>query len=97
MINDSKTEKLYEVTYFTFDGSDGCQIVKAPTASKAIYKCFKLFIYDECCGGSIADQFQWFRNIKPKAKLLKDKNIKPTMTEDAKQFPKCMSDIINFS
>lgn len=90
LINDSKTEKLYEVTYFTFDGSDGCQIVKAPTASKAIYKCFKLFRYDsECFSENIGVQFQWFKKGRPKAKLLKDKNIKPTMTEDEeKEFKK---------
>lgn len=90
LINDEKAQKLYEVTYYCFDGSDGYQIIKAPTASKAIYKCFKLFVYDgECHSESIGVQFQRFRNRKPKAKLVKDKNIKPTMTwQEEKEFKK---------
>lgn len=80
LINDAKSEKLYKVSYFTFDDSEGCQIVKAATASKAIYKCFKLFRYDDEYCENIGIQFQWFRRGKPKAKLIKDANAKPTMT-----------------
>lgn len=81
LINDEKTEKLYEVTFTNFDGSDSCKTIKAPTSSKAIYKCFKLFMYDdECCGANIGEQFRWFRNDKPKAKLIKDKNVKQSLT-----------------
>lgn len=83
LLKDEKAEKLYEVTYSNFDGTDGCRFVKAPTASKAIYKCFKMFRYDaECCSESIGVQFQWFRNGKPKAKLIKDENVKPSLTEE---------------
>ncbi len=83
LIKDEDVQKLYEVSYKCFDGSDDCKIVKAPTASKAIYKCFKIFRYDnECCSESIGEQFQWFRGGKPKAKLIKDENVKPSLTEE---------------
>ena len=81
LINDEKENKLYEVTYTNFDGSNSTKTVKAPTSSKAIYKFFKMFIYDdECCRASIGEQFMWFRNNKPKAKLIKDENVKPSLS-----------------
>lgn len=83
LLNDEKENKLYEVTYINFDGSNSTKTIDAPTSSKAIYKCFKMFRYDdECCGGSIGEQFMWFRNNKPKVKLIKDENVKPSLTEE---------------
>lgn len=86
LINDGKENKLYEVTYTNFDWSSSTKTIKAPTSSKAIYKCFKMFIYDdECCSGSIGEQFMWFRKDKPKAKLIKDENIKLSLTYEEEQ------------
>ncbi|NUW28956.1 hypothetical protein [Aliarcobacter butzleri] len=85
LINDEKAKKTYEVFFAGFDGSPDCKIIKAPTSSKAIYKCFKMFRFDAELIENIGIQFQWFRRCKPKAILLKDENIKPSLTYEEEQ------------
>lgn len=77
LIADDKPNKLYEVSYDYVE----VKIISAPTASKAIYKCFKNFDYfDEACE-SIGEQFNSFRkNGKPKAKRIKDKTMAASLT-----------------
>lgn len=89
LIKDEKAEKMYEVFFNYFDDSPECKIIKAPTSSKAIYKCFKLFIFNDEAIENIAIQFNWFRKCKPKAFLLKDKDAKPSLTyEEESQLKK---------
>lgn len=89
LINDEKTEKKYAVFFNCFDDSRISKIIKAPTSSKAIYKCFKSFRYNDEAIENIAIQFNWFRKCKPKAFLLKDKDAKPSLTyEEESQLKK---------
>lgn len=85
LIKDEKEEKIYEVFFNYFDGSPECKIIKAPTSSKAIYKCFKLFVFNDEAIENIGIQFNWFRKCKPKAFLLKDENAKQSLTYEEEQ------------
>ena len=82
LIADSKPSKLYEVSSNCIDNV----FIEAPTASKAIYKAFKMFYYDGEYCESIGEQFRVFRAYhKPKAVLCKDSKKKRTLTYEEKQ------------
>ncbi|UTJ05418.1 hypothetical protein [Arcobacter roscoffensis] len=77
LIADDKPSKLYEVSFNVIENL----FIEAPTASKAIYKAFKMFYYDGEACESIGEQFRVFRAYdKPKASLCKDSNQKRTLT-----------------
>lgn len=82
LIADEKSNKFYEVSYYGYDYALTQKIIKAATSSSAIYKCFKIFIYDAEFE-SIGEQFKDFISYRePKAKLVKGENIKPSLTEE---------------
>jgi hypothetical protein len=83
LIRDEKVSKAYEVSFYDWEYSFNQKNIKASSSSSAIYKCFKSFRYnDEACEG-IGKQFKSFLlYCNPKAKILKDKNIKPSLTEE---------------
>ena len=72
-----KPMKLYKVTVDYVDD----YVIEAISSSKATYKCFKDFHYnDEACE-SIGEQFFSFKKYgKPEVKIVKDTSIKRTLT-----------------
>jgi hypothetical protein len=82
-IKEKRKKKLYKVSWFNdYDKMFEEKIIEASTSSKAMYSCFKKFKYDGDYCENIGIQFQWFRNSKPKVKVLnKDSNIlKPSLS-----------------
>ena len=72
LLADNKPAKSYEVTFNGYDGRE-TKIVNAPTASKAIYKAFKKFYYND--DYDIGEEFLQFRKYgKLKAKKINDKD-----------------------
>ncbi len=85
LIADEKSNKFYEVSYYGYDYTLTQKIIRAATSSSAIYKCFKMFRFDAEYD-SIGEQFKRFlSNCEPKAKLVKDENIKPSLTYEEEQ------------
>lgn len=81
LIRDEKISRVYEVSFDNWDCVTTQKNIKAASSSSAIYKCFKSFSYNDEASESIAKQFNSFLlYCEPKAKLLKDKNIKPSLT-----------------
>lgn len=90
LIKDEQISKVYEVSFYNWDYSFEQKNIKASSSSSAIYKCFKFFRYnDEACE-RIAKQFKNFLlYCNPKARLIKDENIKPSLTyEEENQLKK---------
>jgi hypothetical protein len=82
LIADDKPNKMYKVEY---DYTDVI-FIEAATASKAIYKCFKMKYYDDDIGEDIGEQFLDFRKYwKPKARIEKDTSITKTLTYQEEQ------------
>lgn len=81
LIRDEQISKVYKVSFYNWDYTFEQKNIKASSSSSAIYKCFKSFRYnDEACE-NIGEQFKSFLSYcEPKAKLIKDKNIKPSLT-----------------
>ena len=85
LIKDEKAVKVYAVSFDSWDCVLIQKNIKASSSSSAIYKCFKSFFYNDE-GEKISKQFKDFLSYhEPKAKLLKDKNIKPSLSYEEEE------------
>lgn len=82
LIADDKENKLYKVKFKYYDGSIAEKFIEAPTSSKASYKCFKMFMFDDEACSDIGEQFTWYKNDKPKVTRVVDTQVKRSLTED---------------